>query len=89
MDLLDYGYMIHAKNALENNHVSKRAREPDGFYTVYIKNKGKNMDEIMYPNKKHSYLKERENYLKRVLPTFYDKPSYRRWLSLIAWAFLA
>lgn len=65
--------------------VSTRARKPDGFLTVYLS--GKPINQLLYPGKDHTYLKERENFLKRTIPAYVKKPSLRRFLALIAWAY--
>jgi hypothetical protein len=65
--------------------VSTRARKPDGFLTVYLS--GKPINKELYPGKDHSYLKERENFIRRTLPAYVRKPSLRRFLALVAWAF--
>ena len=70
--------------------VSERARKPDGFYTVYIQNKGdlNALAKLRYPGKKHSYLDERNQFISRHLALYKTKPSDRRKLALIAWAFV-
>jgi hypothetical protein len=65
--------------------VSQRARESDGFLTVYLGNRDLNQN---YPGKNHSYLVERDNYLKRTLPAYEKNKTNRRFLSLVAWAFI-
>ena len=87
---LDYKTMENFKDEMEKFKVSVRARKADGFFSVYIENKGdlNKLDKIMYPNKKHSYLVERENYLKRTIAQYNKNPSYRRRLAIIAWAHL-
>jgi hypothetical protein len=87
--LLDYETMNSFKKVIEDSKVSERARKPDGFYTVYLREKGDpiKLDKLQYPNKKHSYLVERTNYLKRSVPQYQKNPTRRRLLSLISWAF--
>lgn len=70
-------------NEIEKEGVSKRARESDGFLTMFLKDK---LNE-MYPNKKHNYLVERDLFIKRHLAQYKKKPTKRRRLALIAWAY--
>lgn len=65
--------------------VSERARKPDGFLSVYLS--GKDIDKLMYPGKKHSYVVEREQFIKRHLAQYNKQKTIRRKLSLIAWAY--
>lgn len=90
MEYLNYKIMENLKDMLTQLNVSQRARKADGFYTVYIKNKG-NLDvlsKLKYPGKKHSYLDERNQFIARHLVQYKKNPTDRRRLALIAWAFL-
>jgi hypothetical protein len=86
---LDYKTMEKFKDEMEKNNVSARARKKDGFFTTYLENKGdlEKLDKINYPNKKHSYLVERNSFLKRTVAQYNKKPTYRRRLAIIAWAY--
>lgn len=85
-------YKLLSKNQIEEflpliqaEKVSLRARKPDGFLTVYLS--GKNIATTPYPEKEHSYLRERELFIKRTLASYVKKPTIRRFLSLVAWAY--
>jgi len=65
--------------------VSKRAREEDGFLTVFLRNGDLNE---MYPGKNHSYLIERDYFIKRTLAAYEKNKTRRRFLSLVAWGFI-
>ena len=65
--------------------VSERARKKDGFLNMFLLDKDLNQN---YPNKKHSYIIERNNFIKRHLKQYQENPTYRRYLALIAWAYL-
>ena len=73
---------------IRKEKVSKRARKKDGFLTVYLNEGIRGVEARNYPNKNHSYLVERENFLRRTLIQFIKEPTKRRYLSLIAWAFI-
>jgi hypothetical protein len=86
-------FKLLSKNQIEEflplikaEKVSPRARRPDGFLTVYLS--GKSIATTLYPEKQHSYLRERELFIKRTLPAYVRNPTLRRFLSLIAWAYL-
>lgn len=64
-------------------NVSIRARKPDGFLSMFMKDR---LDQ-RYPNKQHNYLTERELFINRHLAQYKKNPTKRRRLALIAWAF--
>jgi hypothetical protein len=66
--------------------VSKRARRKDGFLSVYLRDGFSGLSKP-YPGKEHSYLVERENFIKRHMAQFLISPSLRRYLALVAWAY--
>ena len=70
---------------IAKERVSTRARKPDGFLGFYLG--GGDIETSAYPGKSHSYLKERSLFIKRVLPAYVQKPSLRRFLSLVSWAY--
>ncbi len=72
---------------IQAEKVSRRARKPDGFLSVYLSGDF-NLINSLYPGKQHSYLKERENFLRRTIPQYVKKPSLRRFLALISWAYM-
>ena len=66
---------------LEENNVSRIARgetEKTGFLEVY-KRYGINLPEI--------WIKKRNSFIARTLPAYKANPTYRRYLSLLAWGF--
>lgn len=65
--------------------VSERAREKDGFLNMYLMEKDLTQN---YPNKNHNYYIERYNFIQRHLPQYQKKPTKRRFLALVAWAYL-
>jgi len=75
---------------MEDLSVSERARRSDGFMAKLLRNK-KSIYKLysdIYPGAKHSYMVEREGFIKRTLAAYNKEPSLRRWLALIAWAYL-
>lgn len=70
-------------NEIVKEDVSKRARQADGFLSMFLKDKVTEN----YPGKKHNYLVEREQFIKRHLAQYKLNPTKRRRLALIAWAF--
>lgn len=74
-------------DSIKSQDVSKRARKPDGFTSIYL-NEGLKGLEKTYPNKKHNYLTERELFIKRHLAQYVKNPTERRKLALIAWAYI-
>ena len=60
-----------------NQQVSEVARSDRGFLTYYKSNLILNEE----------WTKKRNGFIARTLPAYQKNPTYRRWLSLIAWAF--
>ncbi len=60
--------------------VSKVARSPRGFMTAYKKVSGA----ISLSWEWH---RKRRGFIARTLPQYKANPTYRRWLSLVAWAY--
>jgi hypothetical protein len=63
---------------MERLKVSKVARSERGILTHFLKNKSLN----------ENFIKKRNSFLSRTLVSFYRKPSYRRFLSIIAWMYM-
>jgi len=63
---------------MEKEKVSIVARSPRGFLTAYNK---------YSRNLPKEWVTKRENFIKRHLAQYKIKPTLRRWLALIAWAF--
>jgi hypothetical protein len=70
--------------------VSNRAREPDGFLSVFLRENGNitKLSTMKYPGKQHSYMEEREHFIKRHYKQFKKLPTVRHYLALAAWAFI-
>ena len=58
-------------------NVSKIARSKDGFLSAKV------------PNENIFWEQKRNAFIERVLPSYQANPTYRRWLSLIAWGYKA
>jgi hypothetical protein len=69
---------------IKKENVSERAMKPDGFTQTFLFGNPK----LNYPGKSHNYYVERNNFIKRHLAQYQVKPSYRRFLSLVAWAYM-
>ena len=62
--------------------VSEVARSKKGFLSAYKKVNGD-------PSKlSENWIKKRNSFISRTLASYKKKPTYRRFLSLIAWAFM-
>jgi hypothetical protein len=64
---------------MERLKVSEVARSPRGFLTYYLENDGK-LNEY--------WSSKRNSFISRTFAAFKKKPTYRRALALIAWAFM-
>ena len=71
---------------MEKFSVSIQARSQGGFLTNYLKN-GSSMLKKTSDEKHLTWDAKRKLFLKRTIPAFEKKPSMRRYLSLIAWAY--
>ena len=63
---------------MERLKVSEVARGPDGILTFYLK----------YNKLNEHFIKKRNSFLARTLVAFYRNPTYRRFLSIIAWMYM-
>jgi hypothetical protein len=63
---------------IERFKVSVVARSPNQFVDQYINN-------VILPE---FWVKKRHNFIKRTLASYIKNPTYRRYLSLIAWAYM-
>ena len=73
---------------IERQNVSKVARSERGFLTHYRKYKYANaMKHMIVPNENITWDQKRNAFIDRVLPVYQKNPTYRRYLSLIAWAY--
>jgi hypothetical protein len=90
---MEYPIMNFKETALwlpiiENFEVSKQARSKNGFLTNYLE-KGSDMLNQVSDENKITWNEKRKRFIKRTLPAFIKKPSIRRFISLIAWAYEA
>jgi len=63
----------------EENKVSIKSRSKDGFIYWYLNDGVSN---------KSYWLKLRKNFIKRTLTQYNKNPTYRRYLSLVMWAYI-
>ena len=71
-----------------SENVSEVARSNNGFLNEYKKYKSTAfMKKKQVPNENITWERKRENFIKRTLPSYEKKPTTRRYLSLITWAF--
>jgi hypothetical protein len=71
---------------IEQNKVSEVARSDRGFLTNFIKF-GKKMKNMKVPDENVTWNVKRNNFISRTLPVYQKNKTYRRFLSLIAWAY--
>ena len=80
--------VLRQENAIKKNNVSVVARYKDGFLTNYKKYKTATaMKKQIAPNGKITWEQKRNAYLDRSVPQYRTNPTYRRWLSLLSWAY--
>ena len=73
---------------IERQNVSKVARSERGFITHYRKyGYADKMKQMIVPNENITWDQKRTAFIDRTLPAYQAQPTYRRYLSLIAWAF--
>lgn len=73
---------------IERQNVSKVARSERGFITHYQKYRyADKMKKMIVPEKNRTWEEERNLFIDRTLPAYRVQPTYRRYLSLIAWAY--
>jgi hypothetical protein len=74
--LLSYADVSHFIPEMERLEVSKVARSDRGFLTYYKSN----------PTLNEEWTTKRNAFLARTIPAYKKNPTYRRWLSIVAWA---
>lgn len=80
--------VLKYENEIRQNNVSVVARGKNGFLSEYKKYKTANiMKKQIVPGEKLTWEQKRNAFLARSVPQYKNNPTYRRWLSLIAWAF--
>lgn len=74
---------------LIENGVSEVARSSRGFITAYSRFRTPMRMAIEFvPGERVTWAQKRELFIRRTLATYKKNPSYRRALSLMAWAFM-
>ena len=85
---LSLSEVLKYENEIKLNNVSVVARSEDGFLGEYKKYKNATaMKKQIVPNEKQTWEQKRNAFLARSVPPYKKNPTYRRWLSLIAWAY--
>lgn len=81
--------VLKYEDEIIKNNVSVIARSKDGFLYNYKKDKTANvMKNKIIPNKNNLTWEQKRNaFLSRSIPQYKINPTYRRWLSIIAWAY--
>lgn len=73
---------------LKENGVSTTARSRDGFIPAYLHYRSPTrMESIMAPGERVTWAQKRELFIRRTLAAYKINPTYRRALSLLAWAY--
>ena len=82
--------LLKYENDIIKENVSKTARSTGGFLYEYKKYKTSSiMKSAKVPNENILWEQKRNAFIARTLPAYQANPTYRRWLSLIAWAYYA
>ena len=80
--------VLQYENAMKKNKVSVVARGKNGFLTEYKKYKTATaMKKQIAPKTNITWEQKRNAFLARSVPQYRSNPTYRRWLSLMAWAY--
>ena len=86
---LSLSSVLKYENEMIKEKVSEVARGKDGFMTEYKKYKTANiMRQAKVPYQNQYWEQKRNAYLARSIPQYLANPTYRRKLSLIAWAYM-
>ena len=73
---------------IEQENVSEIARSPTGFLGQYKRYKYANiMRKQKVPGENITWYQKRNSFIDRTLSAYQKKPTYRRWLSLVAWGY--
>ena len=74
---------------LEANMVSEVARSPRGFIPAYLRHRTQaRMESALVPGENVTWERKRELFIRRTLAAYKKRPSYRRALALMAWAYM-
>lgn len=80
--------VLKYENEIIKNNVSVVARSKDGFLYNYKKYKtANNMKNKKVPNENIDWNTKRNAFLARSIQQYKSNPTYRRWLSLVAWSY--
>jgi hypothetical protein len=73
---------------LKENGVSVIAQSRDGFIPAYLRHRSPTkMETVMAPGERVTWAQKRELFIRRTLAAYKINPTYRRALSLMAWAY--
>jgi hypothetical protein len=73
---------------LKENGVSVIAQSRDGFIPAYLRHRSPaKMETVMAPGERVTWAQKRELFIRRTLAAYKINPTYRRALSLMAWAY--
>jgi hypothetical protein len=73
---------------LKENGVSVIAQSRDGFIPAYLRHRSPTkMETVMAPRERVTWAQKRELFIRRTLAAYKINPTYRRALSLMAWAY--
>ena len=86
---LSLNQVLKYENEMIKENVSNVARSHDGFLGEYKKYKTTNiMKKAKVPYENIYWETKRNAFIARTLPAYEKNPTYRRWLSLVAWAYM-
>ncbi len=73
---------------LREHGVSEVARSRRGFLTAYVRHRTPaRMHSVLAPGEDVTWARKRELFIRRTLAAYNARPTYRRWLALMAWAY--
>jgi hypothetical protein len=73
---------------LVEHGVSEVARSPRGFVSAYLRHRTPaRMRTALVPGEQITWARKRELFIRRTLAAYNARPTYRRWLALMAWAY--
>lgn len=86
---LSLSEVLKYENEIKKYNVSIVAREKNGFLGEYKKYKNANiMKKQIVPGEKITWEQKRNAFLARSVPQYKKNPTYRRFLSLVAWSYM-
>jgi hypothetical protein len=87
-ELLDFNTVKQYLPFIEHFNVSKKAREDNGYLHKLLSSNGSNISDLVYQTKIKTYGDARKSFIARTLKQYINKPTHRRFLSLIAWQYM-